>query len=103
MAKIRDENRVRTEKEKKIVLSGIIEGTKEIERENEEDDCLKTCDLIKEIGIENPTEIITKVYRRGNRTRGERQLVVELNNVENKYVYFYKNHKKSNLKNKPSV
>ena len=59
---------------------------KENERENEEDDWLKTCDLIKVIGIDNPTEIITKVYRRGKRTRGERQLVVELNNVENKYV-----------------
>ena len=59
MAKIRDENRARTEKEKKIVLSGIIEGTKENERENEEDDWLKTCDLIKVIGIDNPTEIIT--------------------------------------------
>ena len=61
MAKIRDENRARTEKEKKIVLNGIIEGTKENERENEEDDWLKTCDLIKVIGIDNPTEIITKV------------------------------------------
>ena len=59
MSLLLDENRARTEKEKKIVLGGIIEGSKEIERENEEDDWLKTCDLIKEIGIENPTEIVT--------------------------------------------
>ena len=61
MAKISDENRARTEIEKKIVLSEIIERTKEDERENEEDDWLKSCDLIKVIGIDNPTEIITKV------------------------------------------
>ena len=42
-----NENRARTEKEKKTELSGIIEGTKENERENEDDDWIKTCDLIK--------------------------------------------------------
>ena len=35
-----------------VPASRIIEGTKENERENKEDDWLKTCNLIKVIGID---------------------------------------------------
>ena len=58
IAQIRDKNRLRLPKEK---------GCKVDEEENEADDCIKTCDLIKKIHIDNPNDLIEKVCRSGNR------------------------------------
>ena len=41
-------------------------------KKNEADDWIKTCDLIKEIHIDNPNDIIEKVYRKGNISGGFR-------------------------------
>ena len=83
MAKIREETMKREKKEKNLVINGLEEGTK-TERENEEEDWTKVCDLIREIGNDQPEEIITKIYRRGNKERGRRAEVVELKKKEDK-------------------
>ena len=57
-----------------------------MEKENEEDDWIKTCDPIKQIRMGEPNEIIEKVYRRGNRAGGVQQLVVELNKTANREI-----------------
>ena len=84
MAKIRDENQRREEKERNIEINGIPEGTNSEERTNEEMDWIKICDMIREIGNDSPQEVVRKVYRRGNKTRGTRELVVEFKNKEEK-------------------
>ena len=75
---------LRKPKEKNIGLSGLTEGTNIDVKENEADDSIKKCDLITQINITNPDEIIDTVYRRGNRTGGVRQLIVEFNNPDNR-------------------
>ena len=41
------------------------QGTNVIEKENEASDSIKTCDRFKHFNINNPDEIIDKIYRRG--------------------------------------
>ena len=43
-----------------LKLKGMTEGTNVDEKEKEEDDWIKTCNLIKQINITNPDEIIDK-------------------------------------------
>ena len=84
MAQIREESRVRKAKEKIIVLIKMRKGTNLDENENNADDWIRTCVLIKQIHIDNPDDIIEKLYRRGNRARGTRKLVFEVYNPENR-------------------
>ena len=62
------------------------EGTNVDEKENKASHWIKIWDLIKQIHIINPDDIIEKVYRRDNRAGGVRQLVVELNNTKNREI-----------------
>ena len=93
MAKIKDENMKRETKEKNLVINGLEEGTKS-ERENEDEDWTKVCDLVREIGNEKPEEIINKIYWRGNKERSKRAEVVELNTKEDKNGILKKRRKK---------
>ena len=99
MAQIREESRARKAKEKNIVLSGMREGTNVDEKENEADDWVKTCNLIKQIRLDNQDDIIENAYRRGNRAGGVRQLVVELINTENREIEL--KHSKYRLEYRP--
>ena len=54
IAQIREESRARITMEKNIVLSGMREGTKVDEKENEASNWIKTCDLIKQIRKDKP-------------------------------------------------
>ena len=47
-------------KPRENVLSEMRKGTKVDEKENEADDWIKTCDIIKQIHIDNPNDIIEK-------------------------------------------